>query len=95
MSADALRALEEELRVRTPRAPGDTRGTLARLTPERVVAAAAEIRSGLTVSLAAPVETRTGPDHPDPARHRTDARPHRRRGHRRRAALRAGPVCPG
>lgn len=70
MSADAFRVLYEELRERTPRAPGDTRGTLARLTPERVVAAAAEIRSGLTVSLAAPVETRTGPDNPDPARHR-------------------------
>lgn len=70
MSADAFRALYEELRERTPRAPDDRRGTLGRLTPERVVAAATEIRSGLTVSLAAPIETRPGPDNPDPAHHR-------------------------
>ncbi len=33
------------------------------------MAAAAEVRSGRTVGLAAPVETRAGPDDPEPARH--------------------------
>ncbi|MFG2576299.1 cyclase family protein [Streptomyces sp. NPDC048481] len=45
------------------------RGALAALTPDRVSAAAAEIRTGRTVTLAAPVETSTGPDSPEPARH--------------------------
>ncbi|MCX5010479.1 cyclase family protein [Streptomyces sp. NBC_00555] len=70
MTADAFRALYEELRERSPRAPDDRRGALCHLTPERVVAAAAEVRSGLTVSLAAPIETLPGPDNPDPAHHR-------------------------
>ncbi|MFD8980047.1 cyclase family protein [Streptomyces sp. NPDC059564] len=70
MTADAFRALYEELRERSPRAPDDRRGTLRHLTPERVVAAAAEVRSGRTVSLAAPIETLPGPDNPEPAHHR-------------------------
>ncbi|MEV6192867.1 cyclase family protein [Streptomyces sp. NPDC051920] len=45
------------------------RGALAALTPDRVAAAAQEIQAGRTVSLAAPVETSTGPDSPEPARH--------------------------
>ncbi|WP_327281357.1 MULTISPECIES: cyclase family protein [unclassified Streptomyces] len=69
MTGDEFRALYEELRERTPRAPDDRRGTLGHLTPECVVAATAEVRSGLTVSLAAPIETLPGPDNPDPARH--------------------------
>ncbi|MEV7523607.1 cyclase family protein [Streptomyces sp. NPDC091371] len=70
MTGEAFRALYRELRDRTPRAPDDRRGTLGHLTPRRVVAAVAEIRSGLTVSLAAPVETVPGPDNPAPAQHR-------------------------
>ncbi|MFG2981106.1 cyclase family protein [Streptomyces sp. NPDC048258] len=70
MTGDAFRALYEELCDRSPRAPDDRRGALGHLTPERVVAAAAEVRSGLTVSLAAPIETLAGPDNPDPAHHR-------------------------
>ncbi|MFE9629598.1 cyclase family protein [Streptomyces sp. NPDC006463] len=69
MTGDAFRALYEELRDMCPRAPDDRRGTLGHLTPERVVAATAEVRSGLTVSLAAPIETLSGPDNPEPARH--------------------------
>ncbi|MDQ0604817.1 kynurenine formamidase [Streptomyces canus] len=45
------------------------RGALDHLTPERVVAAATEVRYGRTVSLAAPIEIRPGPDNPDPACH--------------------------
>src|SRR4029079_8178734 len=36
---------------------------------ERVAAAAREVRTGRTVTLAAPVQTRRGPDDPEPARH--------------------------
>ncbi|MFJ8016131.1 cyclase family protein [Streptomyces sp. NPDC096339] len=70
MSDGAFRALYEELREHTPRASDDRRGALGHLTPERVVAATAEVRSGRTVSLAAPVETLAGADNPEPARHR-------------------------
>ncbi|WP_234308454.1 cyclase family protein [Streptomyces sp. NRRL F-4428] len=79
MSAADFRTLYERLR-RTARpaahdgAGGDThggrRGALRHLTPARVAAAAAEVRLGRTVSLAAPIETRPGPDNPEPARHR-------------------------
>ncbi|MFE5298169.1 cyclase family protein [Streptomyces sp. NPDC056632] len=71
MTAEAFRALYERLRNRAARAAVDGRkGALCRLTPERVAAAAAEVRLGRTVSLAAPIETVRGPDDPDPAVHR-------------------------
>ncbi|MEU2156368.1 cyclase family protein [Streptomyces sp. NPDC019396] len=70
MSQDAFRSLYERLREQTGQGPADRRGALNHLTPDRVVTAAAEIRSGRSVSLAAPVETRTGPDSPEPAVHR-------------------------
>jgi kynurenine formamidase len=49
--------------------PADRRGALNHLTPERVLAAAGEIRLGRTVSLAAPIETALTPDDPAPAIH--------------------------
>nr|WP_202477691.1 cyclase family protein [Streptomyces sp. SID5470] len=55
-------------------ASGD-RGALDALTPARVVAATQEVRTGRTVTLAAPVETRPGPDNPEPARHRMSGWP--------------------
>ena len=55
-------------------AKGD-RGALAALTPARVLAAAREVRTGRTVTLAAPVETLAGPDNPEPARHRMRGQP--------------------
>ncbi|MFF3325644.1 cyclase family protein [Streptomyces sp. NPDC002889] len=70
MSADAFRVLYTDLRDQARHGPEDRRGALGHLTPERVVAAAAEVRSGRTVSLAAPVETLPGPDNPHPADHR-------------------------
>ncbi|MGW3055274.1 cyclase family protein [Streptomyces goshikiensis] len=45
-------------------------GSPARIPPAGVRAAAGEIRSGQTVTLAAPVETRSAPDNPQPAGHR-------------------------
>ncbi|MFE1442232.1 cyclase family protein [Streptomyces sp. NPDC058739] len=70
LSEADFRQLYRELRERTaPHADG-RRGALARLTPERVAAAAAEVRAGRTVSLAAAVQTVPGPDDPHPASHR-------------------------
>ncbi|MFD8792996.1 cyclase family protein [Streptomyces vinaceus] len=72
MTEADFRALYRELR-RT--APGGTapRGALATLTPERTLAAVREVRSGRTVSLAAPVNTREAPDDAEPAEHRLTA----------------------
>ncbi|WP_405927621.1 cyclase family protein [Streptomyces sp. NBC_00035] len=68
MTADEFRALYVRLRDSTR--TDDPRGALRHLTPERVVAAAAEVQAGHTVSLASPVETWSGPDNPEPAVHR-------------------------
>ncbi|MGO4455836.1 cyclase family protein [Streptomyces sp. M-16] len=77
MSAQDFRALYERLRAADPagrdpagRDPDGRRGALRHLTPARVAAAAAEVRLGHTVSLAAPIETRPGPDDPEPAEYR-------------------------
>jgi kynurenine formamidase len=48
---------------------GDRRGTLNYLTPERIQAAVATVRSGRTVSMAIPISTVAGPDNPNPAIH--------------------------
>ncbi|MEU9078756.1 cyclase family protein [Kitasatospora sp. NPDC004745] len=64
LGAAEFRALYRRLRRDRPG------GALAELTPDRVAAAAREVRSGLRVSLAAPVETAPGPDNPEPAVHR-------------------------
>ncbi|MFI9209950.1 cyclase family protein [Streptomyces sp. NPDC053253] len=66
-----FRALYERLRNRAaPPSVYGRCGALRHLTPERVAAAAAEVRLGRTVSLAAPIETAPGPDDPEPAVHR-------------------------
>ncbi|MET9853896.1 cyclase family protein [Streptomyces sp. NPDC006450] len=71
MTAHDFRALYERLRSQAAPPAVDGRcGALRRLTPERVAAAAAEVRLGRTVSLAAPIETVPGPDDPEPAVHR-------------------------
>ncbi|PKW12058.1 Kynurenine formamidase [Streptomyces sp. 1222.5] len=77
LSAAAFRELYRRLRER---AGEHRRGALDLITPGRVVAAATGVRSGRTVSLAAPVETRPGPDSPEPATHRMTA-PTDREGH--------------
>ncbi|MEU7297953.1 cyclase family protein [Streptomyces exfoliatus] len=77
MTARDFRELYERLRRRTAPPAVDGRcGALRHLTPERVAAAAGEVRSGQTVSLAAPIDTVRGPDDPEPAVHRmTGPRP--------------------
>ncbi|MFI9645622.1 cyclase family protein [Streptomyces sp. NPDC052040] len=65
LGPDGFRALYRRLRAAGP----SPRGALDRITPELVRQAAGEVRSGRTVSMAAPVETRQEPDDPDPARH--------------------------
>ncbi|MEV6329194.1 cyclase family protein [Streptomyces sp. NPDC051909] len=75
MTSDDFRDLYERLRRQAVReaagATGDDRcGALRHLTPERVAAAAAEVRMGRSVSLAAPIDTEPGPDDPEPAVHR-------------------------
>ncbi|MFG2290375.1 cyclase family protein [Streptomyces sp. NPDC048595] len=70
LSEAAFRSLYRRLRDQAREGLDQRRGALGRLTPERVVAAAAEVRCGRTVSLAAPIETTPGPDNPRPASHR-------------------------
>ncbi|GAA0683261.1 hypothetical protein GCM10010193_41420 [Kitasatospora atroaurantiaca] len=74
MSQEEFRSLYRRLREQA----GDvshSRGTLDTITPATVRAAAGEVRSGRTVTLAAPVETRPGPDNPEPAGHRITSPP--------------------
>jgi kynurenine formamidase len=49
--------------------PDDQRGALNYLTGERVVAAAALIRTGRTISLSLPLNTHAGIENPEPADH--------------------------
>lgn len=62
-------------RIRALAAGDGSQGALGTITPETVKAAAGEIRRGRTVTLAAPVETRPGPDNPNPAGHQLTSRP--------------------
>ncbi|MFG2267828.1 cyclase family protein [Streptomyces sp. NPDC048720] len=79
LTDQAFRDLYRSLRQQAAEAAGRGRGALDRLTPERVVAAAAGVRSGRTVSLAAPVGTAAAPDSPEPAAHRMTAPDRRER----------------
>lgn len=49
--------------------PDDELGTLNFITPDKVAAAAALVRSGRTVSMAIPINKVAGPDNPNPAVH--------------------------
>ena len=64
-----FRELYARLRAQVPWGPDDRRGALNHITPDRVLAAVAEVRLGRTVSLAAPIYNQVTPDNPDPARH--------------------------
>lgn len=64
-----FRDLYERLRGSVAWPPHDRRGALNYLGAEQVRAAAAGVRLGRHVSLAAPVEARHTPDNPEPARH--------------------------
>jgi kynurenine formamidase len=70
LSAAEFRALYDRLRRLRDWGPADRRGALNNITPASVLAAAThEVRIGRSVSLAAPIETSTTPDNPDPAGH--------------------------
>jgi kynurenine formamidase len=69
LSEAEFRALYERLRRTYAWGPGDRLGTLNSISPAEVVSAASGVRDGRTVSLAAPIESRTAPDNPDPAVH--------------------------
>ncbi|MER5182331.1 cyclase family protein [Streptomyces sp. NPDC002896] len=72
LSEADFRSLCQRLRSTAP--GGVTpRGALDTITHEQVLAAAREVRSGRTVTLASPVNTRTAPDDADPAEHRLTA----------------------
>jgi hypothetical protein len=65
----AFKTLYERLRDSTRWGRDDRRGALNNVTPTQVAQAALEIRSGRTVSLAAPVENELSLDNPDPCEH--------------------------
>jgi kynurenine formamidase len=69
MSETEFRGLYERLRARPPWGPADRRGALNYLTPEAMLAAAAEVKLGRTVSLASPIDYRVTADNPEPAQH--------------------------
>ncbi|MEU6097165.1 cyclase family protein [Streptomyces sp. NPDC047079] len=63
-----FQALYRRLHASAGADPGP-RGALDRITGDLIRQAAGEVRTGRTVSMAAPVETRQEPDCPEPARH--------------------------
>jgi kynurenine formamidase len=65
LSEADFRLLYQQLRDETPWGPGDRRGGLNYITPERLVAAAGEVGIGRTVSMAAPL-AESAPDNPEP-----------------------------
>jgi kynurenine formamidase len=69
MTEAGFRELYDRLRRRVPWPPDDRRGALNYITPAEVRAAAAEVRQGRPISLAAAVNTQVAADNPDPARH--------------------------
>jgi|SRR5271165_3247710 len=66
MSAADFRSLFERLRRGNPWGQADRRGALNYITPAQVVAAASQVRTGRTVSLAAEVEHEAAADNPEP-----------------------------
>jgi kynurenine formamidase len=69
ISLDEFERLFESLKNWGKWGPEDVKGTLNYLTPEKVRAAAALVRSGRSVSMEIPINTLAGPDNPSPAIH--------------------------
>jgi kynurenine formamidase len=69
LSAAQFQALYDRVKQISRRGPADRRGALNNIEPAQVTAAAADVRSGRTVSLAAPILSEVAPDNPDPAVH--------------------------
>lgn len=65
-----FRELYDGLRAQLPWTKADRRGALNYLTAAETLAAAREVRQGVSVSLAAPIAHQVAPDNPDPARHK-------------------------
>ena len=70
LTEEQFRDLYDRLRAVPEWGPRDRRGALNFITPDVVAAACRDVRLGRPVSLAAPIEDWTGPDNPEPARHR-------------------------
>ncbi|WP_137991025.1 cyclase family protein [Streptomyces vilmorinianum] len=68
LSAAEFAELHARVRRGTGAGAGE-RGALEEITPRHVLAAAAEVRSGRTVTMAAQVQTEPGPDDPEPCEH--------------------------
>ena len=69
LGAADFRTLYRRLEDASARDPSDRRGALDNITPAHVLAAAGEVRSGRTVSLARPIEDLQSADNPEPCRH--------------------------
>jgi hypothetical protein len=65
LTADGFAALYARLRERAAWGDGDRRGALRHITPERLAAAAGEVRLGRSVTMAAPLAG-SAPDNPEP-----------------------------
>ena len=66
MSAASFRTLYDRLHGQARWGAGDRRGALNHITPQRLAAAAGEVRAGRTVTMAAPLAS-SAPDNPEPA----------------------------
>src|SRR2546430_16765049 len=69
LSAEEFRALFDAVSNWGRWGPDEERGALNYLTAERIAAAARLVRSGETVTLSRPLDTRGGVDNPEPAEH--------------------------
>ena len=69
VSTAEFRALYERLRRGCEQGPADRLGALNNISAAEVVAAASDVWRGRAVSLAAPIDSRTALDNPDPAVH--------------------------
>jgi kynurenine formamidase len=69
VTLQAFDALFEQVKTWGRWGEDDERGTLNYITPEKIAAAAALVRSGRSVSMAIPINKVAGPDNPNPAVH--------------------------
>lgn len=67
MSLEEFDRLFESLKNWEKWGPDDELGTLNYITPEKIRAAAALVKSGRSVSMEIPINTAAGPDNPNPA----------------------------
>jgi kynurenine formamidase len=69
LTRDEFAALFRRLKSTANRGAADRSGALSHLTAAQVIGAAREVRLGLSVSLARPIETEPAADDPEPARY--------------------------